>query len=314
MKVRISLSGQGFSANYGKYTVQVSNALSYTMDRVPTNKQHSHCEYEFNLVISGTGRYLVGDKVYSLKRGDIFISDPFVVHEINCVDTRDLEFLWLNVYINHNNEPLGDSFEDRLTDSFLNKHESYMEGQFFLLDYIPVLKVPVSAMSQRKLSCQFTTKALFFDFLELTTHNKIVMSNPANEITRKPFSYINRASNYIVNNITNKLTVHEIAEAVYTSERNLRYLFRQHLDTTVVGFINKQKMEYAAHLLELMMPVQDVCESMRISDVSQFSRLFKKHYTLSPKQYQMECFKRCCKGISLEKSATYAHSTAFEVP
>jgi AraC-like DNA-binding protein len=53
-----------------------------------------------------------------------------------------------------------------------------------------------------------------------------------------------------------------------------------------VGYINEKKMEHAAFLLSLMMSVQDVCESVNIMDPSQFSRLFKKHLGLSPKQYQ----------------------------
>ncbi len=280
------MSGQGFKAHYGKYSVQVSNVLSYTMNMNPTNKKHSHSEFEFNLVISGSGRYFHEDTVYDLKRGDIFISDPFLVHEINSKETRDLQFLWINVYINQVGIPVSERYEDRLIETFLAGHQTYMEGQYYLLDYIPQLSRSVSSMSQRKLSCQMITQALFFDFIELTSYIKLDMDNPDSLITRKPFSYINRASNFIMNNITTPLSVSEVANAVYTSERNLRYLFRKHLNNTVVGYINEKKMEHAAFLLCLMMPVQEVCESVNIMDPSQFSRLFKKHLGLSPKQYQ----------------------------
>jgi len=288
MKNRIFLAGQGFSNNYGKYSVQVSNVFSYTMDRNPSNKRHSHCEFEFNLVLSGTGHYYVNDEVYSLKRGDIFISDPFVIHEVNCMETRDLQFMWINVFVNENTLPGDNSYENRLLDVFLEKHEVYMNNQDFLFNYIPLLSSSLSAMSHRKLSSQLITRALFFDFLELASHSKIDIDNPDMEITKKPFSYINRASNFIVNNVTSKLTVKQVADAVYTSQRNLRYLFRKHLDSTVVGYINKQKMEYAANLLSLMIPVQDVCERIQIADPSQFSRMFKKYHAQSPKQYQMK--------------------------
>lgn len=189
---------------------------------------------------------------------------------------------------------MGQSLEDRLINSFVNRHELYMEDQHFLLDYIPLIKSSISILNQRSLCCQLTTKALFFEFLELTTYDKILIEYSRNEIPKNIFSYIERASNYIIKNITNKLTVHGIAEAVYTSERNLRYLFRQHLNTTVVGFINKQKMEYASHLLEEMIPVQEVCETMNIGDTSQFSRMFKKYQLQSPKQFQMEYLQNRC--------------------
>ena len=97
MKNKIVLSGQGFTAHYGRYSVEVSKVLSYTMDEQSTNTRHSHSEYEFNLVVSGTGQYYHEDYIFNLKRGDVFISDPFLTHEINSITTKDLHFLWINI-------------------------------------------------------------------------------------------------------------------------------------------------------------------------------------------------------------------------
>lgn len=292
MKNRIILSGQGFKDHFGKFSVQVSDVLSYRMDANPTNKVHSHAEYEFNLVISGTGFYYHDGTTYELKRGDIFVSDPFVKHEINSMKTKDLNFLWINVYINEVGVPVTNRYEDHLVESFLEGHQNYLEGQFFLLDYIPQLSRSISSISQRKLSCQLITKALFFDFMELTSFAKLQMDCLDNMITQKPYSYINRASNYILNNICAPLSVADVAQAVYTSERNLRHLFRDHLNTTVIGYINEKKMEHATLLLKLMMPVQEVGETVGIMEPSQFSRLFKKYYHVSPKQYQLACTRK----------------------
>lgn len=287
MKNKIIISGQGFTENYGRYSVQVSNVFSYTMDMNPTNKQHSHYEYEFNVVISGTGTYQERGREYELGKADMFISDPLVVHEIQCRKTRDLKFFWLNVFIHHNHLPTSSTYEDRLIDAFLEDHDTFLAGQHQLLDYLTLLEHGPIHGGQRKLSRQLLTKSLFFEILEMITHKNLYQLKLDNVITKKPFSYINLATNYIMNNLTSRLTVKDIADTVHTSERNLRYLFRQHLNTTVIGYINDRKMEHAARLLKLMFSVQDVATTLQIDDPAQFSRSFKRHYYVSPKQFQM---------------------------
>jgi AraC-like DNA-binding protein len=50
--------------------------------------------------------------------------------------------------------------------------------------------------------------------------------------------------------------------------------------------------------------IQEIAERLGYSDIGYFSRRFKLLKQQSPSAYR----------ISLVKSATYAHSTAFEVP
>jgi AraC-like DNA-binding protein len=287
MRPDVKFIGTGFSAHYGKFNIQVSHAVTLIWNAIPTNRPHMHTEeYEFNLVLAGSGEYHHRDKVYALSAGDVFISVPYVPHEISSIATRDLHVLWLNVYIKAFDTAITDRYEDRLLAEFMRGHQTYLPGQKFLLDYPRLLSGTTSTTSARNFSTQHLIQALFFDFLELANNTKLDFNDPDVNIDFKPFTVLNLASNFIMANLHIDLAVATIADAVCTSERNLRHLFRKHLNTTVVDYINKKKMEQAGHLLSLQLQVQEVSSAVGSASPSQFSRLFKRYQGLSPRQYK----------------------------
>jgi transcriptional regulator GlxA family with amidase domain len=110
--------------------------------------------------------------------------------------------------------------------------------------------------------------------------------NPDMSIDQKPFTILNKASHFIMTNLSQDLSVNDVASSVFTSERNLRHLFRKHMNTTVVDYINSKKMEHASYLLTLQLQVQEVSEAVGIASPAQFSRLFKRYQGTSPKKFQ----------------------------
>lgn len=287
MKPDVRFLGAGFSAHYGKYSIRVSSAVTLIWNAIPTNRMHMHTEeYEFNLVLAGTGEYHHRDEVYNLSAGDVFISVPYVPHEISSLATRDLHVLWLNAYIKALDSPVTERYEDRLLSEFMSGHRTYLPGQKFLLEYPRLLSTTLSLASARHLSTQHLIQALFFDFIELANINKLDFKDPGVNIGYKPFTILNMASNFITANLHSDLAVTTIADAVSTSQRNLRHLFRKHLNTTVVDYINKKKMERACDLLSMQLQVQEVSAAVGIDSPSHFSRLFKRYHGVSPRQYK----------------------------
>lgn len=291
VKNYISIFGHGFSENYGRYYVTVSHALSYYLDRNPTNKQHFHPEYEFNLVVSGSGKYYEEGKTYSLEAGDIFITDPNKIHEISSLDTKDLQFLWINVYIKHLEIPETGSYEDQLVGAFLQGHDNFMKNQQQILLYYPQFKRFSSSPMDFRLSGKLLVQSFFFNFMELMTKRKPMYHSPENSIGGIPTDTINRAHDFIINNITSDISVGDVADAVGCTQRNLRYTFRKNLDCTVISYIQKCKFEYACHLLKLGMQVQEVSHHLSFESPSIFSRAFKRRMGTSPITYRQPRFR-----------------------
>lgn len=287
MKHQIGILGTGFQAHYGRYSLRASSARTLVWREYPTNRRHFHKEeYEFNLVLDGSGEYHHRDEVYHLKKGDIFVSEPFVPHEISSMKTKDLHILWLNVYIDTVDVKVSACYEDRLLHGFMLGHQNYLPEQNFLLGYIPILSNSASTASARKLSRQHLVQSLLFDFIELFNITKPDFDNPDMSIDQKPFTILNKASHFIMTNLSRDLSVNDVASSVFTSERNLRHLFRKHMNTTVVDYVNSKKMEHASYLLTLQLQVQEVSEAVGIASPAQFSRLFKRYQGTSPKKFQ----------------------------
>ncbi len=287
MKPAVKFIGTGFTAQYGRFNIAVSHAVTLVWNAIPSNKRHFHTdEYEFNLVLGGKGEYYQNGVSYALSAGDLFISDPYVPHEISSIATRDLHVLWLNVYIKTYDSPVSELYEDRLIQEFMRSHQTYIPGQKFLLDYASLLSNTSSNDSLRHFSKQHLIKALFYDFIELANSNKLDFHNSDVYIGIKPFTILNLASNYIMANLNNELPISNIAAAVYTSERNLRHLFRKHYNSTVIDYVNRKKMEYAGQLLSLQVQVQEASAAVGIESPAQFSRMFKRYQGVSPKDYK----------------------------
>ncbi len=285
MKNLISIYGHGFYENYGRHCVSVSHALSYLLDRNPSNKLHFHPEYEFNLVVSGSGKYYDEGRSYTLSAGDIFVSNPNKIHEISSLETKDLQILWTNVTIENLQIPVTDSYEDQLIAAFLENHAIFQKKNSQLLHFYPQFKRLSSSPLEFRLSGKLLIKSFFFSFLEILTKKKPSFRYPESEINNIPADTINKAHDFIINNLTIPISVSDVAGAVGCTERNLRYTFRKHLNCTVIAYIQNRKYEYACHLLRLGLQVQEVSQHLGIENPSLFSRSFKKRMGLSPMQY-----------------------------
>ena len=95
---------------------------------------------------------------------------------------------------------------------------------------------------------------------------------------------------YIRNEIISDLSVppviRELAQIAAMSETKLKQLFKQTFGTTIYTYYQQARMEEAAFLLKQgKHSVGEVGYELGFSNLSHFSRLFEKHYGLSPKRY-----------------------------
>lgn len=94
------------------------------------------------------------------------------------------------------------------------------------------------------------------------------------------------AVQYITANITRKLTLEEISEAVHASVPYLHRLFRQHLQMPPGKFITKIRMaECKERLREGIWSMGDIASQMGFSSPQHFSAQFRRWYGITPSEY-----------------------------
>lgn len=101
--------------------------------------------------------------------------------------------------------------------------------------------------------------------------------------------YIRSAIDYISNHITSSLKIKDIAEHIGLSEKYLSTLFKKETGQTVISYIEERQMEAAGQMLiYTSRSYAEISDSLSFCSQSYFSKVFKKHYGMTPMQYRMK--------------------------
>lgn len=89
--------------------------------------------------------------------------------------------------------------------------------------------------------------------------------------------------------LSQDLSLHALAGLLNLSPGYLSTLFHQETGQTITDFVNTKRMENAARLLRSStLQVQIVAQYCGISDVNYFSKLFKRYYGMTPREYKKQ--------------------------
>ena len=98
---------------------------------------------------------------------------------------------------------------------------------------------------------------------------------------------VQKVINHINLNLSTELSLKSLAGMCYISPSYLSNLFKQETGTTLIDYINTQRIKRAAHLMSsTKMSVATVAERVGILDVNYFTKLFKKSMGQTPTQYR----------------------------
>jgi YesN/AraC family two-component response regulator len=98
---------------------------------------------------------------------------------------------------------------------------------------------------------------------------------------------ITNCKNYIYNNRYEKLTHDEVANQAELSHSYLSILFKKEVGISVSDYIQRVKIDEAKNLIEYTnTPLSEIGSLLNFSDQSYFTKVFKKHTGITPKQYK----------------------------
>ena len=148
---------------------------------------------------------------------------------------------------------------------------------------LPYEKLSAAYLSLKKLPPEVvhsTTNILRYATLQLLTSKTISLSD---------HTLINQINEYLLSNLHSPLSVSLICEEFGISKNRLYSLWKKSFDVTVGEYILNLRLEKAKNLLtNTDAKVHDICATIGISDYNYFSKLFKKHYGLSCREYKKQ--------------------------
>ncbi|MEG0693094.1 MAG: cupin domain-containing protein [Oscillospiraceae bacterium] len=85
----IQIDDMTIEEKVGNILITIKPGAYCTFDKIiPSNARHYHHCYELCIVTDGYGIFIYDGKKISVKKGDIFITDPDVLHEITISPDR----------------------------------------------------------------------------------------------------------------------------------------------------------------------------------------------------------------------------------
>jgi YesN/AraC family two-component response regulator len=104
---------------------------------------------------------------------------------------------------------------------------------------------------------------------------------------------VKRAIDFILANISNDISVKEVADYVHFSPEYFSKLFKKEMGENVKNYMLRIKVDAAKDLLENPnIPVNMVAAELGYSNFSHFTQMFKKHENVTPTEYRKQVLQR----------------------
>ncbi len=110
---------------------------------------------------------------------------------------------------------------------------------------------------------------------------------------RELYKRLNNAKDFIDSCYSKEITLNSIASIACMNREYFIRQFKTHFHITPVKYLMAKRMEAArTALLSPHISVSDVCSDVGYSDLSSFSKLFKRYYQVSPAAFRKQ---QCCR-------------------
>ena len=120
---------------------------------------------------------------------------------------------------------------------------------------------------------------------ELFIKNKLSFLHVSHKIPE--VKLVKSTCDYLLKNMSEKLTLEKIAQAMGTNRSHLNIIFTQQVGLSVFASLRHQRLSKASFLLKHSnKTVREIAYLVGIDNSAQFSTLFKKEFSLTPKEYR----------------------------
>lgn len=211
--------------------------------------------YLIHFVSDGNGIFCVDGKTFNVKKGEIFIIKPEEITFYQSSADNPWTYLWVGF----------DGEYSKRLDSLSSPVYTVSQNLF------AELKNLVDCESN--VTVELVTSILFRVFAELFADRK------------PPNNYIAGVERYISTNYMRDITVDGIASVIRLDRRYLSRVFKASTGKSIQQYLIELRMGKAVELILQGYNITQSAEMVGYQDVFNFSKMFKKQYGVSPREY-----------------------------
>ncbi len=244
---------------------------------------HWHREIELVRVKAGSLRLYVNQKKYTLRAGDVAF-----------IGSRDM----------HRAEPKNAVYEclvfdlNMLSRGGTDRLSRYVMPLFSDNTYMSCAVSEGQSPLVRSANELFECMGGEEEFFELRAHSLIsevvyllykenkIRSKKKNALTSHKREMISSLIKWIEKNYTEKITLSDLAGVVNINEKYLCRFFKEYTGKSPVDYINRLRLDRACEMLIDGTSVTETALCCGFVDMSYFSKMFKRHKGVTPRQYR----------------------------
>ncbi|PWW06939.1 AraC family transcriptional regulator of arabinose operon [Mangrovibacter plantisponsor] len=233
--------------------------------------------YIINLTLRGAGRVKAGEGYITCQEGELVLFPPGIPHHYGRAESHDF---WDHLWIYFMPRPY---WLDWLR--WDNTHQNIGRTQCETPEIQEGLKALFSEVIHHNSDDAPLSEALAMNALERLILHCFQMQPQSNRHNVDP--RINALCDYLNNNIADEMTVDALAKMVFLSPSRLAHLFRSEMGETIFSWREKQRVNRARALMQSTeLSVSNIAEAVGYSDAMYFSRIFRRHNGVAPREYK----------------------------
>ncbi len=243
---------------------------------------HLHDYVEIYIYLSGDVDFIVEENYIPLKKGDIIITTPNVVHKPIIKSSAKYERYYIGVpldafnFIDRGKNPISFINASKTLISINNNDFKHIAS---LLNHISQLLLNKNDMDIYLIYSYFLQ---FLNFLDSASDfNKYIIENRTNDIPlliKDILKYIDTAPS--VN------SVKELAETFHVNSSYLSALFSESTHVNLKQYLTTKKISEAKNLLLKDLSLSDIAYECGFSSCSHFITVFKQITGMTPREYR----------------------------
>ena len=247
---------------------------------------HWHEEIELIVIQKGKGLITLDFIEYEVEAGNTIIVLPGHLHSIREISGERMEYENIifkkELLFSAKEDIINSKFFEPLFRGEINIQNFITPKLSFYDDFSNIIKNMDSLSEKRDFGFQIMIKSNLFKLFYILIQN---MKAAQSKYNKKSEEKVKEIISYIHEHYYEDIKLKEVADFCNYSPSHFMRFFKEHLHTSFTKYLNDYRLIQAKKLLsESDLSVLEVAEKCGFNNISYFNRLFKKKYSLTPRE------------------------------
>lgn len=247
------------------------------------NKPHQHSFFEVCYIVGGEGAYVENGQVYPLRKGSLFLSRPYIMHQILSETGLDIVFVAFEVDRNRSTRHGIELFTQlETTEQFM------LQGA----EQLPLVNLWLSLLLMASENPELfddcvlrLSGSLLAGFRNVFSANR--PSQGKEHSRRVASTLVYRAKLYIRDNLSQPLRLKDVADYLHISGRHLSRIFDSELGQSFSSYVRKEKIRQAGILLATTdLTIKEISDRTGFDTVHYFTTVFTAEMGMPPGKFR----------------------------